>query len=62
MLRVREFGVARGFEQLVRAELPAVEADGHDLLAVAVYALGAHGFWLDNTEDLALFFALLEFT
>jgi hypothetical protein len=61
LARVREFGEAQGLEALVRPEWPGGRPEGLEMAAIAGRILDADGIWIEETDDLTLFFALSNF-
>ena len=61
LARVREFGKVRALELLTRPQWPGGRPEGLEMAAVAGRILDADGIWIEETDDVTLFFALSNF-
>jgi len=61
LVRVREFGNVWGLGLLIEPQWPGGRAEGLEMAAIAGKILDAEGIWIDETGEVALFFALSNF-
>ncbi|MDR3637845.1 MAG: hypothetical protein P4L84_28830 [Isosphaeraceae bacterium] len=58
---VRQYGEEQGFDKLTRPEWVPEGDDGHDMMIVSAYILGAPAFFHDHAGGTALYFVLEGF-
>jgi hypothetical protein len=57
-VEIRRYGEAEGFAKLTESEWQPRLADCSDVMAIAAYLLDAPAFFLDRTQNLAMYFVL----
>jgi hypothetical protein len=61
LAQIRQYGEEQGFSKLTEPKWVPEDSDGHDIMIVSAWILGAPAFFHDHAGNAALFFVLDRF-